>query len=103
MIIWQGFGFLAALIPFVLLVLLSLFDKSNTFTYGNEMVLAISAIAVWLVGKKLNSAKGKVLIDPETNKEVLLKNKHTLFWIPMEWYGLVLGALALFVLSKHFV
>ena len=103
MIIWQGFGFLAALIPFVLLVLLSLFDKSNTFTYGNEFVLAISAIAVWFLGKKLNGAKGKVLIDPETKQEVLLKDKHTMFWKPMEWYGLVLGALATFVLSKHFV
>lgn len=103
MIIWQGFGFLAALIPFVLLVLLSLFDKSNTFTYGNELVLAISAIAVWFLGKKLNGTKGKVLIDPETKQEVLLKDKHTMFWIPMEWYGLVLGALAVFVLSKHFV
>lgn len=103
MIIWQGFGFLAALIPFVLLVLLSLFDKSHTFTYGNELVLAVSAIAVWLVGKKLNGAKGKILIDPETKQEVLLKDKHTMFWIPMEWYGLVLGALAVFVLSKHFV
>lgn len=103
MIIWQGLGFLAALIPFVLLVLLSLFDKSNTFTYGNEIVLAISAIAVWLVGKKLNGTKGKVLIDPETKQEVLLKNKHTMFWIPMEWFGVLLGALALFVFSKHFV
>ncbi len=103
MIIWQGFGFLAALIPFVLLVLLSLLDKSNTFTYGNELVLVVSAIAVWLVGKKLNGAKGKVLIDPEIKQEVLLKNKHTLFWIPMEWYGLLLGALAVFVFSKHFV
>ena len=103
MIIWQCFGFLAALIPFVLLALLSLFDKSNTFTYGNELVLAISVIAVWCAGKKLNGAKGKVLIDPETKQEVLLKDKHTMFWLPMEWYGLVLGALSVFVLSKNFV
>lgn len=79
------------------------FDKSNTFTYGNEIVLVISAIAVWLVSKKLNGAKGKVLIDPQTNKEVLLKEKHTMFWMPMEWYSVLLGALAIFVLSKHFV
>ncbi|MFW5431719.1 MAG: hypothetical protein ACKE5M_00555 [Methylophilaceae bacterium] len=101
MIVWQGFGFLAALIPIILLVL---FDMGGTeMTYGTEAALIISAIVVYLVGRKLNSKPGKVLVDPETNQEVELKNKHTLFWIPMEWFGLVIAAAGCYTFIKHFI
>lgn len=100
MIIWQGFGFLAGLIPIVLLVL---FDMGETkMTYGTEAALFISAVLVYLVGKKLNSKPGKVLVDPETNEEVEFKNKHTIFWIPMEWFSLAIGALAIYTLVTSF-
>ena len=53
MIIWQGFGFLAVLIPVILVALLGRIDNLNSMTYGTETALGISAIAVWFAGKKL--------------------------------------------------
>lgn len=103
MIVWQGFGFLAVLIPIALAVLLSIADPSNSLVYGNSTMLALSAAAVWAVGKKLNGAPGRLLIDPVNRQPVLLKNKHTLFWIPMEWFALAWGAGAVIEMVKHFL
>lgn len=105
MIVWQGLGFLAVLIPVIFLVAADLiFGKGflDAQTYGNETVALVSAIIVWFVGTKLNNVPGKVLIDPETNQEVILKNKHTIFWVPMQWFSLILGGAAFFIFIKHF-
>lgn len=93
MIVWQGLGFLAVLIPALLLVLLGMIEKTMPVPHGNEIVTLLSAIAVWFIGKYLNSMPGKVLIDPETNQKVELKEKHTIFWVPMQWFSIILLAI----------
>ncbi len=101
MIVWQGFGFLGALIPVILLVL---FDMGDTkMAFGTEAALIIAAVIVFFVGKHLNAKPGKVLIDPETNEEVELKSKHTLFWVPMEWFALVIAASGIYTFFKHLI
>lgn len=102
MIVWQGFGFLAALIPAALLVFLGMLNPSSSFTHGTELALFASAVLVWFIGRKLNDSPDRVLVDPKTNEEVRLKSKHTLFWIPMEWTALLLAAAALYVFGKAF-
>jgi hypothetical protein len=101
MIVWQGFGFLAALIPIIFIGVIGAIDETHTMTYGFEMALILSAVAVWFVGKKLNSKQGKILIDPETNAPVEIKNKHTLFWIPMEWFAVVIAAFAIYGVTTN--
>lgn len=100
MIVWRGLGFLGVLIPIILLVILDMVDKTHKFQYGETVVLILSAIGTWFLGKKLNGAPGKVLIDPQTNQEVVLKDKHTLFWIPLEYFAFVWAVFAIFVLFK---
>lgn len=104
MIVWTRLGFIALLIPMAIFLLIGEVDKSHPMAYKNEIGFVISAIAVWFTGKKLNSATSakKVMIDPETNKEVVLNNKHTIFFVPMEWFALFLAAGAIYHLSKHF-
>lgn len=105
MIVWQGLGFLAVLIPVVFLVAANIIfgkDFLSAQSYGLEAVVLVSAIAVWFIGTKLNNAPGKILLDPETNQEVVLKKKHTIFWVPMQWFALILGALALLMFFKDF-
>lgn len=98
MIVWQGLGFLAALIPVILIVIM---DKAApSMVHGTAVALVISAIIVWLVGTKLNGGEGKVLVDPETEQEVVLKKDHTLFWIPMQWIGVAIGALGVYTYIK---
>ncbi|MGU3358896.1 hypothetical protein ACLBWX_01040 [Methylobacterium sp. M6A4_1b] len=45
----------------------------------------------------MNGRPGRELIDPRTGERVVLRAWHTLFWIPMQYYSvllLLLGALA---------
>jgi hypothetical protein len=44
----------------------------------------------------LNKPKGKALIDPETGREVIISGvKHTLFFIRVEYWGIILGIIAI--------
>lgn len=105
MIVWQGWGILAALIPAALFVLSAvLFGIGGKGTplehpmVGIVFTAVLSAIAVWWLGNKLNSAPGRELVDPQTGQRVVLRTRHTLFWIPMQWWAipiLLLGGVAL--------
>jgi len=102
MIVWQGFGVLAALIPLIFIGVIGALDQSKILGYGIELALILSAIAIWFIGKNLNSKQGKILIDPETNATVEIKNKHTLFWMPMEWFAAVIVVFAIYSATTHF-
>lgn len=108
MIIWNGLGFLVAVITFLLLlcaeyVTESLFrDESYYQAHGWPKLLAffLAGAVVWPLGAYLNRRRGKVMIEKETGKEVLIKPKHSFFFIRMEYWGpilLVLGVVFFFV------
>ncbi|PCI53195.1 MAG: hypothetical protein COB34_08570 [Methylophilaceae bacterium] len=102
MIVWQGLGFLVMLIPIIFLGVIGATADMHHMTYSIETALMLSAITLWFLGKKLNGAPGKILIDPETNEEVVFKNKHTFFWIPMEWFAIAMAITVIFLVSIHF-
>ncbi|MFL9923062.1 hypothetical protein PQR62_02205 [Herbaspirillum lusitanum] len=106
-IIWQGFGFLGLLIPFLMSLIAQLATDSiyeKGFYSGHPLisvaVLFISAAVVWLVGVKLNSGPSRLLVDPKTGQQFDFKKKHTMFWIPLQWFSTVVAALALLVAFK---
>lgn len=77
MIIWTGWGILA----FIILAFGA--------TY-NAIGLFIAAILIFLIGRTLNNKESdKILIDPYTGEQYLIKNRHTLFWINMEWWSAI--------------
>ncbi len=103
MLFWKGYGILGFLIPalvFIVLLLIGKFifgieddfsmDKSFLFIYT-----LISSISIWKVGRKLNGRKPKLLIDPETNEEVLLKREHTLMFIKLEYWSFFFAVIGL--------
>jgi len=84
LIIWQGLGFLAALIPVLIAVLFEIivdakFGKGYTdqhhWIWGVSMF--VSAAVLWFLGTKL-ADPGRQLIDPQTGQVVMLRKKHTL-------------------------
>jgi hypothetical protein len=108
MIIWSGLGFLVAVITFVCL-LLTEFATESAFrddgyyqAHGWPKLVGFiaAALIVWPLGRYLNSKKGRVLVDPDTGKQVVFKQGHMLFFIPLEYWGpilVVLGIIFLFV------
>lgn len=103
MLIWKGYGFLAFLVFLVSFLVVEL-AVGETFYRTHRWVdffgFVISALFCYFVGKKLNNNKGKVYIDKKTGEEVLIKKTHSLFFIKMEYWGiifLVIGCIYLFL------
>lgn len=94
-IIHKGWGILAVLIPvgfFCAGMLMPKFNDPKMDAHILEATILLSALTVWLVGRKLNGRTEEVtVIDSGRDKEPTpkLKNQHTLYWIPMEWYSLL--------------
>jgi hypothetical protein len=103
MIIWTGWGFLVALIVFACALVTNLIADSRTGgdAYWNAhkwpmgVALLVAAILCWFIGLAFHDRKPRVLIDAETGKEVVFRKSHSLFFIPVRWWGPILGILAL--------
>jgi hypothetical protein len=106
MVIWQGWGILALIIPPVMAELLDLLlyktlGMNSAPLYGKVNAASIvgvllGACVLWFGGRWLNNQPVKRLVDPESGETVELKDRHTLFWIPMQYWAFLwlLGALA---------
>lgn len=102
MIVWQGAGFAGALVP-IIFVLLGNYGLDKAFGDGYysshiwapTAMLIASSIVVWWLGKRLENIPGRELIDPQTQEKVILKEKHTIFWIPLHYFSFILAAFAI--------
>lgn len=108
MIIWSGLGFVVAVITFGCLLLTEFATRAafhdNTYyqAHGWPKLVGFlaAALIVWPLGRYMNAKKGRVLVDPATGAEVFYKPRHTLFFVPMEYWGpilIVVGIIFLFV------
>ena len=52
----------------------------------------VTALGLYLRGKG-----GRVVVDKQTGREIVLRRRHTLFFIPIEYWGLVVVVLGAFV------
>lgn len=106
MIIWSGWGILSVLIAVVVgggvtAVLMPVFVGLGLDRLSGLAVvvgLLAAAAANWMVGRHLNSRPGQELIDKATGQTVVLRRRHSLFFIKMEWWSVPLVAVALFIL-----
>lgn len=102
MIVWSGWGVLTALFAVggvAVGILIETVLRSVGLPAQSGLVLGwlIAAIVNWLVGTRLNNGPVRELVDPRTGQRVILRRRHTLFWIPMQYYSvlmLILGAFA---------
>jgi hypothetical protein len=95
MIIWKGYGLLVAVYAIVGFVIGVLFSNAieTDHTWPVALSLSLAAAANYFTAKKLDS-KSKILIDPETGQQVILKNSDSLFFIPMMYWTYIIAGLA---------
>lgn len=101
-VLWQGFGFLAFLVPFLVALVfnLALGPYWDTHRWPFFVAMLVAAPVVWFLGRFLNNRPGRALLDPKTGQQVTLRKRHSLFWIPMQYWGIAwlgLGVLSLWV------
>jgi hypothetical protein len=101
MIIWSGFGILVFVFAFGCSLAVNLFINPffgdgyyRTHGWPLALALAVAGALSWKVGNALNGRRGKVFIDKDTGREVVLGPNHTLFFIKMQHWGPILIVLA---------
>ncbi len=98
MIIWRGWGILVVIVAALAVVGTQL---ATTALFGAEtyarhnawlfpLGLALAAPIVWLLGRRLNGRGGRTLVDPATGRRVVVRRDHSLFFIRMEYWAIVL-------------
>ena len=101
MIIWiifRGFGFL---VPIVTLGFLVLVEVATRFMIKEEFYyqahgwpkllgLCLAAATTYPLAKYYDSRPGRIVIDKSTGKEVVLKAKNSLLFIPMKYWPYLL-------------
>lgn len=98
MIIWSGYGFLVPLIAMAAIALAQIAATSTKYDTNplsgivTFLMLALAGAAIWFLGKKFNTAPGRAVIDKQTGKEIVLRRKHSLFFVPMEYWGPIIAA-----------
>ena len=60
----------------------------------------LAAAIVGPLGRWMNRGEARELVDPQTGEVVRLQRQggHTLFFIPMEWWGVIFGVLGFVLL-----
>jgi hypothetical protein len=107
MIIWSGLGFLVAVVVFALSLIANLIINvtlGDGYYTQHRWPLALSllgsALVCWFLGDHLRKRSGRVVIDKQTGKEfVVNQSQHTLFFVPMHWWGPLLGGIAMVVFA----
>lgn len=104
--VWTRWGILVVLYGLAALLVGSVVGNAAGLGSRRLIVIGIgellAAIAVWFTGVRLNREGDRRLLDPKTGKEVVLRRRHTLFWIPMQYWAPVLGLIGVIVLISGF-
>lgn len=102
MIVWSGWGILV--VPLVV-VTVGIFGFATGAAGLNEVggIIAgflVAAPLTWLLGQKLNGPDAsRTLVDPETGEAVVLRRRHSLFFIPVQYWSIPCVILAVVLLA----
>ena len=102
MIIWSGAGILIVLVFIACLFLgFWIFPDGGADRFWAFVGLT-TAIFSWVAGMAWNTKKGKIVIDEETGEKIILirGGGHKLFWIPMQYWGIILTVLTIIILFQ---
>ncbi|MGE5354863.1 MAG: hypothetical protein ACM3PT_01370 [Deltaproteobacteria bacterium] len=100
MIFWSGRGILSILVLIAVIAIFSAILPVDFEDFAFVFGFLAAGLFSWYFGKKWNHGHGRILIDKETGKEVELKSNHTLFWIKIQYWGIIFFVIGLIVLIK---
>lgn len=86
MIIWQGFGFLAVLIPIIIYIILESIFSGDI---ASNTTFLISGIILYILGIKLHTKENStILYDKDGTPYIFNKHIDTLYYIKIEYWGI---------------
>ncbi len=105
-LVWQGLGLFAFAIPFLMVVVAylgvyAIFGAETAARFGTAtsgVAILISAGILWRMAKQLAARPGRDMIDKATGEEITLREHHTMFFVPLKYWGMLYGVLGVVVL-----
>ena len=105
MIVWQGFGFLVLIVAIAALALMEYVVRTltadafyyNTHGWPKLVAFWIAAAAIYGIARFFESRPGRVMTDKQTGQQVVLRQAHSLFFVPMKYWTFVFLALGLVI------
>ena len=85
-----------------LFVLVSVFPKEQG-DYAFILAFFTAGAFSWFMGKKWNEEEARTVIDKATGQEIILKPNHSLFWIKLQYWGIIFGVFGLIILIQNLV
>jgi hypothetical protein len=89
MIGWRGLGGMTILIAAAAVTVI---DWTSPSTWDHRWfvtaVLLVAAVVNYSLGRHLNSAPGRILIDSATGQRLSCRRRHDLYSIPMEYWSI---------------
>lgn len=108
MLIWRGWGILVIVLAGVCVIGTQLIVEAalGDGAYQGWMTgvgLVLVAIPVWFIGRRLNGRPGRTLVDQATGQQVMLRARHDLFFVKMEYWApvLAIGGVLLLLLGER--
>lgn len=112
-VIWRGRGIavvglaiLGILTAQAIVAILGGINQAHVQGLGAGIGLLLAAAPAWFLGKKWNAPlPDRVLVDQATGQQVVIKHRprHTLYYVPMEYWGVILAALGGVVMLSSLV
>lgn len=103
MLIWSGWGILVALFAMAGLVGGALLDQADPMLkgYGVPLGAVLAAALTFGLASWLGRDAGRVLVDPATGQQVVLRRRDSLFFIPVRiWTYIFLGMGAIMLTTQ---
>jgi hypothetical protein len=108
MIIWQGIGILVGIVIFAMVIAVKysvgaiMNDPDYYQLHGWPKLIALwlAAAALYVMARQLDKVPGRVLVDKATGQEVVLKSRHSLFFIPVKGWSFISFALGIILLFR---
>jgi hypothetical protein len=101
MIVWSGKGFLSVLVLIGALIISIWLLPDSLSDYGFVIACFVSAGFSWIFGKKWNTQNERIVTDDKTGQKLRIINNHTLFWIPMHYWGIIFSLSGIIILFQN--
>jgi L-lactate permease len=106
--IWQGLGFLVVVIFFAVSIIVERLVgppyADNPIFVGASLTLTAIIVYLWQQWlAKRPKQQPRQLVDAKTGQAVVIKPRHSLFFVSIQWWPYILGVLALATAIAQFI
>jgi hypothetical protein len=99
-LVWRGWGIVVVGIAVLWLgVAIVLGEAIHADKAGGAAIFGLCLVPAgamtWFVGRRMNRDATRILLDPATGEQVVVRRDHSLFFVPVEWWGPILAVLGI--------